>query len=238
MTTRAELDPLNFRDGQSLTVVEVQADALNNMADQLARDTRVRRASNSAIIACGRAIFTPGRSAACGFGAERRGLFGQDRTEPVELVPAVALVDSIQDMTGQMDTLETGLPAMIVEQDAKLAELNQRRAEGAVSQAEFDMEVAQINRTRARIADALAVTAAQAEQANINMQTASRRGQVGLGWHLSATAQLAQEAKVARAQLGLLEGPAPAPQDYVASNLNAYASDAAITHVPRSGEFR
>ena len=238
VTTRAELDPLGFRDNPTATVVEIQADALANMGDQLVRDTMVRRSANSALIDCGLAIFTPGRKPACGIGAERRAMFGRDRSGSVELVPAVTLVDSIQDMSGQMDTLETGLPDLLAAQNAALDDLNLRRDAGTIAQADYETQVAAIAQTRSRIDAALAETAAQAEQANLNMQTASNRGQAGLGWHLSATAQIAQEAEFARTQIGLLEQAVDAPEEVVASNVASYAPAFPIMALPRSGEYR
>ncbi|WP_299728866.1 hypothetical protein [uncultured Tateyamaria sp.] len=227
ITTRAAQDPLSFRQGPSMSVVEVQADALNHMADQLVLDSKVRGSFNSALVDCGLAILTPGKRPVCG-----------RNSGSVELVPAVALVDNIQDMHGQMDTLEVGLPDMIAAQDARLADLEARRIAGAVSEAQYDEEVAAINRTRTRIAESLALTAAQAERAQSNMQTASARGQVGLGWHLNATAQLARDVNGARAQLGLLDAPVPVSGDYVASNVPVFAAASPITHRPRSGELR
>lgn len=227
ITTRAELDPLDFRQGQSMSVVEIQADALTNMADQLALESRVRGAFNSALVDCGLAILTPGKRPVCG----RGGGSG-------ELVPAVALVDSIQDMKGQMDTLEVGLPELIAEQDARLAELEALRAAGSVSQVQYDEEVAAITLSRARIGAALSATAEQAERARANMQTASARGQMGLGWHLSATTQLVQDAKGVHAQLALGDLPVQVREEYVASNAPVYSTAVPIRHRPRSGELR
>lgn len=236
ITTRAELDPLSFRENPNASAIEIQADALQKMTDQLAQDSALPRAYNSALVSCGVAIFAPAKAAGCNLGGERRAMLGSDRE--VELVPAVALVDNIQDISGQMDAVETGLPALIAEQDAELADLSARRDAGVVSESTFNAEVAAINEIRTRLDSALALTATQAEQANFNMQTASERGQVGLDWHLSATAELAREAQVARAQLGLLEQSAPVVQDFVASSAPVYVSAEHLSFRPRPGELR
>ncbi|MEM6371988.1 MAG: SHOCT domain-containing protein [Pseudomonadota bacterium] len=238
ISTRANLDPLGFREDPNLTVVEIQADALNQMADQLVQDTYVRSAANSGLIACGRAIFTSERNSVCGFGADSRGLFGRGSPLPVELVPATALVDDIQDMHTQLDTLETALPELLAEQDAALEDLTTRRDAGALSQAEYDAQLAVIEGTRTRISTALALTSEQATQANGQLQRASSRGQTGLDWHLNAVAQLALETDLVRAQLPVAEAGDTPGVEFVASNVPTYSAAVPITHVPRSGEFR
>ena len=237
ITTRAELDPLGFREDPNATAIEIQADALQQMTNQLAQDSALPRAYNSALVSCGVAIFAPAKATGCKLGGERRAMFGRDRG--VELVPAVALVDNIQDISGQLDAVETGLPELIAQQDAELTDLNARRDAGVVSESAFNAEVAAINQIRTRLDAALALTATQAEQANFNIQTASQRGQAGLDWHLSATAELAREAEIARAQLGLLEQAAPpVVEDYVASSGPTYASADDLSFLPRPGELR
>ena len=237
ITTRAELDPLGFREDPNATAIEIQADALQQMANQLAQDSALPRAYNSALVSCGVAIFAPAKATGCKLGGERRAMFGRDRG--VELVPAVALVDNIQDISGQLDAVETGLPELIAQQDAELTDLNARRDAGVVSVSAFNAEVAAINQIRTRLDAARALTATQAEQANFNIQTASQRGQAGLDWHLSATAELAREAEIARAQLGLLEHAAPTVvEDYVASSGPTYASADDLSFLPRPGELR
>ncbi|MEL6806500.1 MAG: hypothetical protein AAFO97_01865 [Pseudomonadota bacterium] len=238
ITARAALDPLSFRENPNATAIEIQADALQQMTDQLAQDSSLPRAYNSALVSCGVAIFAPAKGTGCNFGGERRAMLWSGREREVELVPAVALVDDIQDISGQLDAVETSLPALIARQDDALADLTARRDAGVVSEAAFNAEIAAIKQVRTRVDAALAATATQAEQANFNMQTASQRGQSGLDWHLSATAELAREAQVARAQLGLLEQTAPVVQDYVASNAPVFVSADQLTFLPRPGELR
>lgn len=122
-----------------------------------------------------------------------------------------ALVRSIDDMNSRMEVLTLGLPALLQEQNAALVALKQRRKSRDISRAEYKDGVAAIDQSRARIADALSITALQAERAAFNIQAASYQGQPGLDWHLDQTAQLARKAQSAGATVKPAK-PAKAPR--------------------------
>lgn len=217
IATRAETAPLSFQQGPSLNAVEDQAVTLNLMADELVFRSTVEGGANAGIFACGIATLWNGaQSCAVGAaaGAATGGFFGRatDRRatdDPAEMVSAAALVQSIRGMNGQMDMLEVSLPDLLAQQDAELTDLELRRDVGSMSQAEYEQSVFAISQSRARIAHALTLTEEQAKQANYNMQIAGSQGQDGLGWHLSATAQLAREASSVRSLIAPLEIPFP-----------------------------
>jgi len=108
-----------------------------------------------------------------------------------------ALVRSIDEMNSQMDVLTVGLPALLEEQNTALDTLKQRRKSRDISRAEYNDGVEAIDQSRARIADALSMTALQAERAAFNIQAASYRGQPALDGRFDKTAQLARKAQSA-----------------------------------------
>lgn len=212
-TTRSSADLLNFEQSSDAKLIEDQADALNRMADQLVRRSTVGAARTGALVTCGVAVATAGNPQSCVVGAAVGGVTGavigraQGEAEVqnrVELVSADALVRSIRGMNSQMDALELGLPELLAEQNAEFRDLEIRRDVGAVTPKDYNRGVAAIQASRARIAEALTLTITQAEQARLNLQSATEQGQSGLEWHLGATAQLAQEAHSARSMISPL----------------------------------
>jgi len=117
-----------------------------------------------------------------------------DGTAPVS---DEALVRSIDEMSSQMDVLTVGLPALLAEQNAALDALKQRRKSRDISRAEYNDGVEAIDQSRARIADALSMTALQAERAAFNIQAAAYQGQPALDGYFDKTAQLARKAQSA-----------------------------------------
>ena len=234
ITTRANTNPLTFQSNINSDAIEDQAVALNRMADQLVWRSTARGAVSGAAVACSLAAVSVGSPESCAVSAAAGmvagGLIGRQTGEDgvearVELVSADALVRSIRGMNGQMDAIEITLPELMAEQDAELADLDMRRELGVVSRSEYKKAVSAITDSRARIAESLTLTVAQAEQANFNLQKAGQQGQDGLDWHLSATAQLAREADSARSLISPLSLLILSEADLVA-------------HAPRSGVLR
>ncbi|WP_299146117.1 hypothetical protein [uncultured Tateyamaria sp.] len=192
--------------------IEDQAEALNRMARDLVRRSTAKSAAQGALVGCGIAVVTnaPNRCVTgAAAGAATGAIVGHTRgkrevTKRVELVSANALVRSVRGMNGQMDTLQLSLPDLLAEQDAELQDLKIRRDAQALSQADYETSVDAIRQSRARIAEALTATIRNAEQAHANLEDATRQGQDGLDWHLSATSQLAREAHSARSSISLL----------------------------------
>lgn len=234
--TRSNADHLSFTQNADAVAIQEQANALNLMADQLVRRSTLRGAATGAVVSCGLAALSVGGAQSCVAGAAAGGAVGavlgrakgeREVAQRVELVSANALVRSIRGMNGQMTGLQLGLPELLAEQDAELADLQIRRAAGAISQKEYEASVRAIRESRATIAEALTLTVEQTEVASRNMTEAMQQGQSGLDWHLSATNQLAREAHSARSSISPLGPLAFAQNDQVA-----------LSAAPRSGELR
>jgi len=192
--------------------IEDQAEALNRMARDLVRRSTAKSAAQGALVGCGIAVVTSAPKS-CVTAAAAGGVTGavvghakgkREVAKRVELVSANALVRSVRGMNGQMDTLQLSLPELLAEQDAELRDLKLRRDTQALTDAEYETGVDAIRQSRARIAQALTATIHNAETAHANLQDATRQGQDGLDWHLSATSQLAREAHSARSSISLL----------------------------------
>ncbi len=150
----------------------------------------------------------------------RRSTVGADQASD-GLLSQNELERSIDGMNTVMANLEHGL----AEQDAALAELERSRSAREISRRKYKRNVEAINESRARIAQALAMTAAQAERATLNMQSATQLGQTGLEDYVVATSQIATGAQAFRTKIAPVEP--------------TRATKAGLTYVnPRSGVLR
>jgi DNA polymerase III delta prime subunit len=79
-----------------------------------------------------------------------------------------------------------------------------QRASGEISQAEHDRGVAKVKAERAALAEALSLSKADMRRAARNLQTAAKRGQSGLDWHIRTANQLADDVASQRSSISLL----------------------------------
>ena len=122
----------------------------------------------------------------------------------LELVSPSALVRAIGKADDSMDIVTRDLPNLLKKQDTEIALLNDRMKSGQISEEQYAHRFEVIKANRAQLAQALSLSAVQANEAHRNLQNAQGQGQSGLEWHLSATRALARDALSARSAISLL----------------------------------
>lgn len=195
------------------TAMAQQADALSRMTQDIIRKSTVNGAALGALAGCGLVVLSASNAKNCVGGALAGGAIGAiagnaqgkaQAAKRIELVSPSALVRSIGKADDQMEAVSRDLPQLLAAQDAELDALNRKMASGALTEAQFAQRFEVIKANRAQLAEALSLSAAQAQEAHKNLQAAQAKGQSGLDWHLHATSQLAREATSARSSISLL----------------------------------
>jgi len=190
-----------------------QTQALNSMTRDIIRKSTIKGAAVGAIAGCGLVVLSASNAKNCVSGALMGGAIGaiagsangkKQTAKRVELVSPSALVRSIGKADDRMESVSRDLPNMLKQQDAELATLNNKMKSGQITEAQFAHRFEVIKANRAQLAEALSLSAAQANEAHRNLQSAQTKGQTGLDWHLSATRNLAREAMSARSAITLL----------------------------------
>lgn len=190
-----------------------QAVALRHMTQDIIRKSTTRGMAIGAVAGCGLALVSASNAKNCVTAAVAGGAVGalaghaqgkKQAVKRVELVSPSALVRSIAKANDKMEVVSQDLPNLLAQQDTDLAALNQQMAQGQITEAEFAHRFEVIKANRAQLAEALSLSAAQANEAHRNLQSAASQGQTGLDWHLHATKKLAREATSARSAISLL----------------------------------
>ncbi|MEN8891577.1 hypothetical protein [Planktotalea arctica] len=190
-----------------------QTNALTQMTRDIIRKSTLSGAAIGAIAGCGMAVLSAGNAKSCVTAALSGGAVGavagnikgrQHAAKRVALVSPSALVRSIGKADDHMDAVTRDLPELLKQQDAELATLNSQVSAGQITEAQFTQRFEVIKANRQQLAEALSLSAAQAEEAHTNLENARSKGQTGLEWHLSATQNLAREATSARSAISLL----------------------------------
>lgn len=190
-----------------------QTQALNRMTRDIIRKSTANGAALGALAGCGLVVLSASNAKNCLGGAVAGGAIGalagnahgkKQAAKRVELVSPSALVRSIGKADDTMDSVTRDLPNLLAAQDAELDALNRKMAKGELTEAQFAHRYEVIKANRAQLAEALSLSAAQANEAHRNLQAARAQGQTGLDWHLSATQSLAREATSARSSISLL----------------------------------
>lgn len=190
-----------------------QADALQGMTQDIVRKSTAKGAMIGALAGCGLIVLSASNAKNCVSGAVVGGAVGalagheagkKDATRRVRLVNPNALVRSIGKASDQLENVSTDLPQLLEAQDQELAKLKREVERGDASSTVYAARSEQIRANRAQLAEALSLSAQQAEEAHRNLQAAQSQGQTGLDWHLSATKEMAREATSARSSISLL----------------------------------
>ncbi|MEP5155167.1 hypothetical protein [Planktotalea sp.] len=206
-----------FQSSSSVTSDEMrmaeQTAALNRMTQDIIRKSTGKGAAIGAIAGCGLVILSASNAKNCVAGALTGGAIGavaghasgkKQAEKRIELVSPSALVRSLAKADDSMDIVTRDLPNLLAQQDAELATLNHQMASGQITEKQFSKRFEVIKANRAQLAEALSLSATQANVAHRNLQNAKAQGQTGLDWHLSATQSLAREATSARSAISLL----------------------------------
>lgn len=181
------------------------------MRDIVRKSTRKGMVTGAAV-GCGLVVLSASNAKNCVAGALVSGAAGaaighaagkKEVARRVELVSANSLTKSIRKTNDQMDSIAIDLPHTLAAQDIELAALARQRDRGEISQATYQARLDAVRADRRALTEALSLTAAQANLATANLETAASRGQTGLDWHLSATKQLARNVESARSQITL-----------------------------------
>ena len=192
--------------------MQEQTNALNKMTRNIIRKSTVNGAAVGAVAGCGLVLLSPGNAKNCVTGALAGGVVGaavgaaqgkKQAAKRVELVSPSALFHSIRKVDDRMDVVSRDLPQLLKQQDAELASLNAKMTSGQITEDQFAHHFQLIKANRVQLAEALSLSAAQANEAHRNLQSAQAKGQTGLDWHLSATKNLAQDATSARSAISL-----------------------------------
>lgn len=190
-----------------------QTTALNRMTRDIIRKSTVNGAAIGALAGCGLAVISASNAKNCigaavvggAVGAIAGNASGQKQAQKrIELVSPSALVRSIGKANDNMTGLRQDLPKLLAQQDAELDTLNAQLKNGQITEKQYTQRFEVIKANRAQLAEALSLSAAQANEAHRNLQAAQAKGQTGLDWHLSATQNLARDATSARSAISLL----------------------------------
>lgn len=206
-------DQITLANATSETQMQQQTAALNNMTRDIIRKSTINGAAIGAVAGCGLILLSPGNAKNCMTGALAGGVVGaavgaakgkKQAAKRVELVSPSALVRSIGKADDRMDVVSRDLPQLLAQQDTELAQLNSKMKSGKITEAQYAQRFEVIKANREQLAEALSLSAAQANEAHRNLQSAQSQGQTGLDWHLSATRNLARDATSARSAISLL----------------------------------
>lgn len=206
-------DQITLANATSETQMQQQTNALNNMTRDIIRKSTVQGAAIGALAGCGLILLSASNAKNCVTGALAGGAIGaavgsangkKQAAKRVELVSPSALVRSIGKADDRMDVVTRDLPQLLKQQDAELARLNGKLKSGQITEAQYTNRFEVIKANRMQLAEALSLSAAQANEAHRNLQSAQAQGQTGLDWHLSATRNLVREATSARSAISLL----------------------------------
>jgi hypothetical protein len=198
---------------ESEIIMTQQATALTKMTRDIIRKSTMNGAAIGALAGCGLVILSASNAKNCVTGALAGGAVGafagnargkKQAKKRVELVSPSALVRSIGKADERMDIVSRDLPGMLAEQDAELNALTLQMAQGQITEAQYVKRFEVIKANRAQLAEALSLSATQANEAHRNLQDAQSKGQIGLDWHLSSTKNLARDAVSARSAISLL----------------------------------
>lgn len=190
-----------------------QALALKAMTRNIIRKSTLQGAAIGAFAGCGLVFISASNAKNCVTGAVAGGAIGavagaasgkKQAAKRVELVSPSALVRAIGKADDSMDIVSRDLPNLLKKQDTELALLSDRMKSGQISEEQYAHRFEVIKANRAQLAEALSLSAAQANEAHKNLQAAKVKGQTGLDWHLSATRNLARDATSARSAISLL----------------------------------
>lgn len=212
-TRGAALDQTSTATSTSELQMAQQTNALNQMTRDIIRKSTINGAAIGALAGCGLVVLSASNAKSCVTGALTGSAIGAiagnaqgkaNAAKRIELVSPSALVRSIGKADDAMDVVSRDLPSLLAQQDAELDALNQQMASGQLTQAQFTQRFEVIKANREQLAEALSLSAAQANEAHRNLQGAQAKGQTGLDWHLNATKQLAREATSARSAISLL----------------------------------
>lgn len=210
--TRADTAGLSF-DQAADADLHAQTAALNATADRLVMASTLKGAALGAAFGCGLTAITGAGAEKClsgaAVGAVGGGVVGhikgkKDVARRVRLADPNKMVRNLRAANDQMADVAISLPAHLAAQDVELHRLNEARAKGQISKAEHASAVDVIRKDRARLAEALTLTASQASKASENLKTAASRGQSNLDWHILATSDIAKNATSARSTISLL----------------------------------
>ena len=195
------------------TQMSAQTEALSNMTRDIVRKSTVKGAAIGALAGCGLVLISSANAKNCVTGAITGGVVGalvgtaagnKQAAKHVELVSPSALVRSIGKADDKMDAVTRDLPTLLAQQDTEISNLNVKMKNGQITQDQYAHRFEVIKANREQLAKALSLSAAQANEAHRNLQSAQSEGQTGLDWHLSATENLARDATSARSAITLL----------------------------------
>ncbi len=195
------------------TQMSAQTAALSNMTRDIVRKSTVKGAAIGALAGCGLVLISSANAKNCVTGAITGGVVGalvgtaagnKQAAKHVELVSPSALVRSIGKADDKMDAVTRDLPTLLAQQDTEVTNLNAKMKSGQITQGQYAHRFEVIKANREQLAEALSLSAVQANEAHRNLQSAQAQGQTGLDWHLSATRNLARDATSARSAITLL----------------------------------
>lgn len=205
--------PISIQNESKEAHLQEQTAALGNMTRDIIRKSTVKGATIGAVAGCGLVLLSASNAKNCVTGALTGGAIGaiagaengkKQAEKRIELVSPSALVRSISKADDRMESVSRDLPNLLVQQDVELVTLNDKLKHGEITQAQFAHRFEVIKANRAQLAEALSLSAAQANEAHRNLQNAKAQGQTGLEWHLLSTKNLAEEATSARSAISLL----------------------------------
>lgn len=213
--TRNTADLLAFEDNghDSDALMVEQAQALDAMTRDLVRAATLKGAAVGAAAGCGLAIVSSSESAKCLAGAVAGGAVGaavgnavghNQVAQRVEVVQLSRVTPAISGAAQQMARMNDGMTEFLSGQDDELALMKMLHDKGTMSQQDYDARLAAIRASRADVAEALTLSAAQAQTAKQALAQAKAQGQTGLDWHIMQVDTLEDEATSARSRISLL----------------------------------
>ncbi|WGW04552.1 hypothetical protein [Tropicibacter oceani] len=123
--------------------------------------------------------------------------------DPIDLERVTA---SLAQSHEKLERVDQGVTLMLKQQSAELLHLQKEHAAGLVSDQEYNTRVTAMQQTRAAVAEALTLSAAQAAKARKMFEQAQDNGQTGLSWYLASMTRIQSVAESAKARLNVTAG--------------------------------
>ncbi|MFZ7090969.1 hypothetical protein [Primorskyibacter sp. 2E233] len=118
-----------------------------------------------------------------------------NRVDVNSFIPALA--ESYE----HLESVDTGVTAMLEQQSAELALLKQQRAAGELSDHDYSVRVTAMKQSREAVGEALKLSANQAATAQKLFKKAQAKGQDGLSWYVLSLGHVEEVTKAAKARL-------------------------------------
>ncbi|MFW2542804.1 hypothetical protein ACN2XU_09195 [Primorskyibacter sp. 2E107] len=114
-----------------------------------------------------------------------------------------ALAPAITQTFAALDSIDSGINAMLREQAEEMDMLDAERASGHLTEAEHATRLTHMQQARVAVAEALALSARRAGQGRASLEAAQASDPADLSWYIASMAEIETRSLAARNRLGL-----------------------------------